>query len=117
MMNTALLSKWRWRYGLPQNVWKSIVQAKYGYDSRSLTLSYDSRRDMSQVWKKILNPFGSDADWQCVLKDGLNIKVGDGRSTKFWHDPWISGSTLKVTFPRIYALSTNKDGFIAEFGR
>ncbi|GKD35986.1 hypothetical protein Tco_1251495 [Tanacetum coccineum] len=35
------------------------------------------------------------------------IKLGNGQSTSFWHDPWIGGSPLQDSFPRLYLLDTN----------
>lgn len=117
-MNLAFLSKWKWRYSLPQsNEWKSIVQAKYGYCKKSLTLNNEVRGDMSQLWKKIINPFGKNEEWQKVFNEGLSIVVGDGKATKFWHDSWINGHSLKDVYPRIYALSLDKDNFISDLGR
>ncbi|GJS41117.1 RNA-directed DNA polymerase, eukaryota, reverse transcriptase zinc-binding domain protein [Tanacetum coccineum] len=37
----------------------------------------------------------------------FKIKLGNGQSTSFWHDPWIGGSPLEDLFPRLYRLDTN----------
>ncbi|GJU13972.1 RNA-directed DNA polymerase, eukaryota, reverse transcriptase zinc-binding domain protein [Tanacetum coccineum] len=48
-----------------------------------------------------------------LLKVNINlplifkIKLGNGQSTSFWHDPWIGGSPLEDSFPRLYRLDTN----------
>ncbi|GMI86868.1 hypothetical protein like AT4G29090 [Hibiscus trionum] len=44
------------------------------------------------------------------------LHVGDGKSILFWSDKWVGDSPLKIKFPRIYALATNKTGKIEDFG-
>nr|GEV31949.1 RNA-directed DNA polymerase, eukaryota [Tanacetum cinerariifolium] len=41
-------------------------------------------------------------------------RVGDGRCTSFWEDIWISGASLRVSFPRLYTLELNKQVSVAE---
>ena len=63
----------------------------------------------------------SNSPWISILKavrklnnDGIQLfsfckkKVGDGKSTLFWDDIWLGDSSLKVQFPRVYALETDK---------
>nr|GEY70714.1 RNA-directed DNA polymerase, eukaryota [Tanacetum cinerariifolium] len=38
----------------------------------------------------------------------MSIKVGNGNSTSFWVVNWIGGTSLKLQFPRLYALENNK---------
>nr|GEX37064.1 RNA-directed DNA polymerase, eukaryota, reverse transcriptase zinc-binding domain protein [Tanacetum cinerariifolium] len=44
---------------------------------------------------------------------GINLpllfkkKVGNRRNTSFWHDKWLGGSPLHVTYPRLYRLDLN----------
>ncbi|XP_039005940.1 uncharacterized protein LOC120133425 [Hibiscus syriacus] len=75
------------------------------------------------VWK-----FANDKSslWKCVLsskhKEGISLRsnskliVGNGESIFFWNDIWADESPLKFLFPRIFVLSPNKEGKIAEFG-
>lgn len=32
-------------------------------------------------------------------------KIGEGKSTRFWHDNWISEQPLAYLFPRLFANS------------
>ncbi|GJR67919.1 hypothetical protein Tco_0013984 [Tanacetum coccineum] len=41
--------------------------------------------------------------------NGVDGTVGNGEDTKFWEDPWLNKAALKVYFPRVYALETQKD--------
>ncbi|GMJ09509.1 hypothetical protein HRI_004620100 [Hibiscus trionum] len=44
------------------------------------------------------------------------IKVGDGKHVQFWTDHWIGNRALKDAFPRVFSLTTNKRGVLADFG-
>ncbi|KAK8993149.1 hypothetical protein V6N11_033253 [Hibiscus sabdariffa] len=50
------------------------------------------------------------------MRHNLTIQVGDGKSVFFWTDLWIGDFALKDKFPRIFALSRNKSGFLVDFG-
>lgn len=41
-------------------------------------------------------------------------KLGDGCDTQFWNEIWIGDQTLKIRFPRLFALETNKLITVAE---
>ncbi|PWA40481.1 hypothetical protein CTI12_AA562300 [Artemisia annua] len=40
-------------------------------------------------------------------------KLGDGVCTRFWSDVWISDVPLRDSFPRLFALETDKDASVA----
>lgn len=42
------------------------------------------------------------------LLDNIHKVVGDGRSTLFWNDMWLDGSSLDTKFNRLFELSVNK---------
>nr|GFA42365.1 RNA-directed DNA polymerase, eukaryota, reverse transcriptase zinc-binding domain protein [Tanacetum cinerariifolium] len=44
----------------------------------------------------------------------LRIKLGDGKSSKFWCDSWSDEGVLKDMFPRVYALESCKNITIAD---
>jgi hypothetical protein len=43
--------------------------------------------------------------------------VGDGKGTLFWHDIWMGEIPLKIKFPRLFALSVNKECSVEEMVR
>ncbi|XP_016185354.1 uncharacterized protein LOC107626987 [Arachis ipaensis] len=48
--------------------------------------------------------------------DGLAMKVGDGRSTRFWEDTWLQVEKLKDSFPRLFLISNQKGSVTGECG-
>ncbi|KAE8695455.1 WD repeat-containing protein 48-like protein isoform 2 [Hibiscus syriacus] len=53
---------------------------------------------------------------QTLVYSWFALRVGNGESISFWNDVWADECSLKFLFPRIFVLSTNKEGKIAEFG-
>ena len=47
---------------------------------------------------------------------GCGYSFGDGRNIRFWGDKWIEGVVLTSIFPKIFALSVNKEGKVMDFG-
>ncbi|PWA63176.1 RNA-directed DNA polymerase, eukaryota, Reverse transcriptase zinc-binding domain protein [Artemisia annua] len=41
-------------------------------------------------------------------------KVGNGRNTSFWHDKWLGGSPLHVSYPRLYRLDLNPHCLVSD---
>nr|GFC67900.1 hypothetical protein [Tanacetum cinerariifolium] len=44
----------------------------------------------------------------------LKIQVGNGLNTKFWEDVWMGNKNFKTSFPRIYALESDKNLTVAD---
>ncbi|GJT23655.1 RNA-directed DNA polymerase, eukaryota [Tanacetum coccineum] len=38
----------------------------------------------------------------------MRLNLGNGEGTRFWKDKWFDGGTMKVLFPRLYALEMDK---------
>ncbi|KAE8689350.1 Pescadillo-like protein [Hibiscus syriacus] len=55
------------------------------------------------------NPLGGK-QWK-----NLCVRAGNGESVQFWYDVWLGTVPLKDRFPRLFALSNNKGGKVAEF--
>lgn len=51
-----------------------------------------------------------------ILTQGLEIIVGNGASILFWQDSWIGHQPLKLIYPRLFMISTQKDDFIINVG-
>ncbi|GAU51229.1 hypothetical protein TSUD_136260 [Trifolium subterraneum] len=52
-----------------------------------------------------------DTRW---LLDNIRRKVGDGRNTSFWLEPWLDDGPLQWSFSRLFELSENKEATVAD---
>ncbi|OMO58103.1 hypothetical protein CCACVL1_25585 [Corchorus capsularis] len=115
--NRALLNKWLWRFADDrQALSRQLIVDKYGLDSRDLFPKIDCPSRYSKLWLGILKPLIGNDSFASTLKSGIQLCFGDGNNIKFWTDVWISKSSLKEAFPRIYALATNKEGRVCDYG-
>ncbi|OVA16860.1 hypothetical protein BVC80_1231g1 [Macleaya cordata] len=106
--NSALLSKWVWRYGKENDsLWRRVIEAKYG----------GARGNILPTETNI--PYGTGL-WRHILKHKKNItnnstiRVNNGDATLFWIDKWIGEAPLKESFPKIFKLSRCKKAPITE---
>ncbi|GLU14796.1 hypothetical protein SLE2022_313440 [Rubroshorea leprosula] len=51
-----------------------------------------------------------------MIVKGFKWKVGDGSCVNFWSDKWVGEKPLKDLFPRLFALSTNREGLLKDMG-
>ncbi|CAJ2635167.1 unnamed protein product [Trifolium pratense] len=119
LVNLSLLSKWRWRLlqpGLP--LWKEVLVAKYGSHIVQFAdwCNYRIPSSASNWWKDIcaLDTVVASKNWFAA---SLERKMGNGRSTHFWLSTWIGDVPLSIAFPRLFSISTQKDGMVEEFYR
>ncbi|KAK7258739.1 hypothetical protein RIF29_24323 [Crotalaria pallida] len=90
-----------------------VVQEKYGsFDSgrSSFANGSDWWRDLGRI--NFIS--GTESDW---FLDGIKKVIGDGSSTKFWTNIWFGNSSLKLTFPRLFSITRNKDETVAHVRR
>nr|GEV99269.1 putative RNA-directed DNA polymerase, eukaryota, reverse transcriptase zinc-binding domain protein [Tanacetum cinerariifolium] len=108
-LNRALLFKWVWRYLSRDNsLWNRIISVIYDLDGKSLSASFNS--SWSSIIKEVLALKNKGID----LISHCKMRVGKGSNTSFWKDHWIEDSLLKISFPRLFALETNKDILVAD---
>ncbi|GJW20453.1 RNA-directed DNA polymerase, eukaryota, reverse transcriptase zinc-binding domain protein [Tanacetum coccineum] len=109
-LNRALLMKWFWRfYSHNDSLWSRVIKAIYGVDGEVNKVSKYATRS---CWRDIINEVRKLKDQGINMRDFMYIKVGNGKTTKFWDDIWIGSKPLKLLFPRIYALDNIKDASI-----
>jgi len=96
LMNLSLLTKWKWTLIKEEgSLWKRVIEDKYGEGDLSLLEE------------------GSGVSW---FKSEVVRKMGDGSSTCFWKDKWRSIVPLCDIFPRLFALSMQKDCCVRDVG-
>ncbi|XP_031120323.1 uncharacterized protein LOC116023462 [Ipomoea triloba] len=79
--NVALLAKQGWRMlDNPESVVSRLYQSRYFNGKNFLEANLGT--NPSYCWRSILAR-------QAVLKRGCFCRIGDGLSTKIWHQPWL----------------------------
>ncbi|GJR44641.1 hypothetical protein Tco_1312744 [Tanacetum coccineum] len=108
-LNRALLLKWIWRFvSQDGSLWFRVIQALYGSDivSHSVTLS--------STWCTIVRELrllsGRGFDFLSFCKR----RIGDGKGTRFWLDKWNDDKPLKVVFPYLFSLESDKEILVAD---
>ncbi|GJY35720.1 RNA-directed DNA polymerase, eukaryota, reverse transcriptase zinc-binding domain protein [Tanacetum coccineum] len=105
--NQSLLAKWWWRIRNEEHaLWSKVICSLHG--------------PMGGLVEDLGSVIATTGPWSQIrkLKIHLNIiginlpllfkmKVGNGRNTSFWHDKWLGGSPLHVTYLRLYRLDLN----------
>jgi hypothetical protein len=105
--NIALLGKWVWRVlEERESLWDLVLRAKYGEVGGRVRFG----EGVGSIWWCALNQIRmgvglTDPRW---WEDNIIKKVGDGRSTLFWLDPWWEDCPLARSFGRLYELAENK---------
>nr|GEW21735.1 hypothetical protein [Tanacetum cinerariifolium] len=62
------------------------------------------------VWCDIIKSISYIESIDPGFNDSFILKVGNGKKTSFWLDPWCgNGVCLKDLFPRLYALDTSQE--------
>ena len=84
-----------------------MIRGKYGED-RGGWCSREVREAHSMgLWK------GIRMDWELVGRQ-IYFCVGNGRRVRFWKDRWCGDSLLCESFPSLFALSTEKEAWVAD---
>ncbi|GJY55910.1 RNA-directed DNA polymerase, eukaryota [Tanacetum coccineum] len=103
-LNRALLLKWVWRFLTRDNsLWSRYIHASHGSNGKDLSAAYSSNWSSIVKEVNVLKNQGIDFLSHC------KIKIGNGRSMRFWKDEWIGDSCLCHKFPRLFALEVDKE--------
>lgn len=114
--NMGLICKWVWRYfSEPWSLWRQMIKAKYKYPA-SLGMGDLPPIKVGGPWKSICNHLLKHHESKEILKIGSRKRIGDGKDTLFWHDVWLSNAPLKITFPRLFLISSLPMAPVASMG-
>nr|GEX76094.1 RNA-directed DNA polymerase, eukaryota [Tanacetum cinerariifolium] len=111
-LNRALLLKWVWRF-LSQDgsLWSHVIYAIFEPRLKSHSFFINS------TWGSILRESQALASKGFDFLSHCKLRVGNRVNTRFWLDTWILDMPLRVRFPRIYALDSVKEVYVAaKFG-
>jgi len=114
IFNSAFIAKWKWRLGSEYGRgWKEVIESIYG-DWRNMRNSMIDRRS-SNWWKdlEIINEVNKESNW---FDQRIRWHLGNGSEIKFWEDWWVGDGSLQGKFPRLFGISSLKDGTVKDFG-
>ena len=114
--NLILLFKWWWRFSESDNTpWKKILQSVH--DLSGVKASMDTfRKVRTGTWSSLINHDSVTVKIRSIIEEGMILRVGDGCSIQFWHDRWYEARVLKIIFPRLFAISLQKQSKISQMG-
>ena len=107
VFNRALLGKWLWKFSRDEtHLWRRVIAAKYGLDWGAWMSRIPRGTHGCSVWKGIFS------GWD-VFHHHLQLVVGLGTRTRFWHDNWCGDIPLKVMFPVLFSCSSSQAASVA----
>ncbi|GKA24778.1 RNA-directed DNA polymerase, eukaryota, partial [Tanacetum coccineum] len=105
-LNRALLFKWMWRFHNDKNaLWSRFIHALHG---NSGGINKRSKVSYSSNWMSIVTEVSKLKNNNIDLLGFMKKRVGNGLDTSFWEDVWRGEKSFKLSFPKVYALETDK---------
>lgn len=105
--NQALLGKRLWRYAAERETfWRQVVDKNF------------DRFPSGWCYKVVTGPYGVSLrkrirrGWDS-FSSFINIEVGDGSRTRFWHDIWCGNHPLKDSFQELFGIARDRDALVA----
>lgn len=114
--NLILLFKWWWRFSEADNtLWKRILLLVHKIQGLKASLdAFSLVKD--GMWSQMMSNGNETSKIRNIVEEGMQLRVGNGVSIRFWHDKWCDERPLKVSFPRLFNLSLQKNSFVYQMG-
>nr|GFA58725.1 RNA-directed DNA polymerase, eukaryota [Tanacetum cinerariifolium] len=104
---SGLLVKWVWHFvSRSDSLWARSIKAIHG---SNIQCRFPVKKRYNSCWRSIIQEVDSLSKRGIHILKYLQIKLGDGESTKFWSDSWCKEGVLKEKFPRVFALELCKN--------
>ncbi|GJV15330.1 RNA-directed DNA polymerase, eukaryota, reverse transcriptase zinc-binding domain protein [Tanacetum coccineum] len=114
-INRGLLVKWVWRFvSNNDSLWARSIKAIHG---SNIQCRFPVKKNYNSCWRSILQEVNTLSKRGVHVLKYLQIKLGDGESSLFWHDSWSKEGVLKEKFPRVFALELCKNMNVADKAR
>jgi hypothetical protein len=114
LFNSALLSKWKWRFLDERNaLWSDLLSFRYGHLPTKILggITTQSRTNESIWWKDILSLERSmEEDW---FKKNMSCGIGDGCNIGFWKFRWMENQPFCELFPNLFEKEVSKDVLVS----
>ncbi|XP_058776499.1 uncharacterized protein LOC131650805 [Vicia villosa] len=109
--NRALLLKWKWRLLKDDGaVWKDFVQWRYKNSRLKVFLPAGegvNAKD-SKWWRDVLSIDILRDNSEEGFSSCVKCIVNNGCSISFWYSNWLGNQSLRLSFPVLFDLSTNR---------
>nr|GEU47694.1 RNA-directed DNA polymerase, eukaryota, reverse transcriptase zinc-binding domain protein [Tanacetum cinerariifolium] len=106
-LNRGLMIKWVWRFfNQKESLWAKVINAIHGDYGKVESRCHTAGRS---CWLSIVNEVQILKNKGVNIFEFMNLKLGNGDTTKFWSDRWYAGGVLKDLCPRLYALENCKE--------
>ncbi|KAK3225856.1 hypothetical protein Dsin_005718 [Dipteronia sinensis] len=113
----SLLAKWIWRFGREHSsLWKNIICAKYSLNHNSLNWEFLDVKGCSHFVKAVNSLYKEGTRSYNIITKGFQVVVGNGDRVRLWKDLRWDSFQLRMAFPRIFALASNKVEMLNEYG-
>ncbi|CAN1307868.1 Putative ribonuclease H protein At1g65750 [Linum perenne] len=107
-MNKALLGKWVWRFGNERQAWwRELMVSKCGLGTSGWKLNWNLNSAGLSMWRWIVKASSDFWDYGYVDPGGGWVS--------FWDDTWVSGVSLRVSFPRVFAAADPSSFWLFQF--
>ena len=108
LMNSALLSKWNWRFANEREAfWRRVISHKYGEEEGGWRTRAVSGRYSVGLWRAIRK------EW-LFLNGRLAYQVSTGQRVRFWMDKWCGEEPLCESFPSLFSISLSKNAWVSD---
>ncbi|GJZ08377.1 RNA-directed DNA polymerase, eukaryota, reverse transcriptase zinc-binding domain protein [Tanacetum coccineum] len=98
------------KYG-GSSLWSRFIKVVHGVKG---AIDNHVSTNRNSIWLNIVRDIYSLKRKGIDLLSFVRKKVGDGESSLFWDDTWLGEATLKMQYPRLYALELYKDISVAD---
>ncbi|CAN1343283.1 Putative ribonuclease H protein At1g65750 [Linum perenne] len=107
-MNSALLAKWCWRFGMERTSWwRELIVSKCGVGESIWRMSWNRDTSGWSVWRWIVK------ESFCFWKYGY-VDPGGGW-VAFWVDFWVPGVCLSDRYPRVAAAARSLGAYVCDY--
>jgi hypothetical protein len=89
--------------------------AKYGHHIRNMVhwVGNNLSNVASAWWKDVCSiDIRDEGSW---FGQNISRKIGNGLTTRFWYDCWMGSLPLCERFPRLFSISSHKEGTVGEY--
>nr|GFA68519.1 RNA-directed DNA polymerase, eukaryota, reverse transcriptase zinc-binding domain protein [Tanacetum cinerariifolium] len=109
-LNRGLMINWVWRFFTQkESLWAKVITAIHGHYDKVESRCHAVGRS---CWLSIVNEVRILKNKGMNIFDFMNLKLGNGDTSRFWTDRWYAGGIIKDLCPRLFALENCKEIFV-----